>query len=76
MGAGGVEKIAKSSPWQVIYFISFFFFFFYRFFIYLATLGLHCFSRAFSSCGEGALFSSFGAWPLSVVTSLTVEHRL
>ena len=75
MGAGGVEKIAQSSPWQEISF-HFLFLFFYRFFIYLATLGLHCFSRAFSSCGEGALFSSFGAWPLSVVTSLTVEHRL
>lgn len=70
MGAGGVEKIAQSSPWQEVSF-----FFFLQIF-YLATLGLHCFSRAFSSCGEGALFSSFGAWPLSVVTSLIVEHRL
>ena len=32
-------------------------FFFYLNFLFLAALGLHCFSRAFSSCGEqGLLF--------------------
>ena len=30
-------------------------FFFYLNFLFLAVLGLHCFARAFSSCGEQGL---------------------
>ena len=31
------------------------------FYLFLAALGLHCFVRAFASCGEQELFSSAGS---------------
>ena len=43
---------------------------------FLAVLGLHCCSRAFSSCGEwGLLFIVVGGL-LIAVASLVAEHRL
>ena len=46
---------------------------FLKYFIYsfLAVLGLHCCSWAFSSCGEQRVLSSWGAR-----ASLVAEHRL
>ena len=56
--------------------------------IYLATLGLHCCARAFSSCGEQgllfvvvcglliAVFSCCGAWALGMRASVVVAHGL
>ena len=59
-----------------------FFFFFYNKFIYLflATLGLHRYVRAFSSWGEGAShcggFSRCGARALGTWASVVVAHGL
>ena len=48
----------------------------YNSFLFLAEFGLHCYARAFSSCGERGLL--FVAVPglLIAVASLVVEHRL
>ena len=53
-------SIASVSVRSVYYFLSFFFF--------LAVLGLHCYTGAFSSCGERGL--------LIAMTSLVLERRL
>ena len=55
---------------------SFFFFLIYLFlYLFLAALGLHCCTRAFSSCGEqGLLFLAVRG--LTAVTSLVVEHGI
>ena len=47
-------------------------------FIYLllATLGLHCCTQAFSSCGEWGLLLVAVHRLLIVVASLVAEHRL
>ena len=53
-------------------------FFFLILFIYLflAALGLRCYTRAFSSCSErGLLFVAVRGF-LIAVASLAVEHRL
>ena len=42
----------------------------------VATLGLHCFAWAFSSCGEWGLLFIVRLGPLTVVVSLVAEHRL
>ena len=57
-------------------------------YLFLAVLGLHCCTRAFSSCGEqGLLFLvvcrllisvaclCWGAWALGTQTSVVVAHR-
>ena len=46
------------------------------FFFFVATLGLHCFAWAFSSCGEWGLLFIVRLGPLTVVVSLVAEHRL
>ena len=52
-----------------------FFFFFNFIYLFLAVLGLHCCTRAFSSCAEqGLLFVAVHR--LIVVASLVAEHRL
>ena len=43
---------------------------------FLAALGLHCCTRAFSSCGEGGLFFIAVRGLLIVVASLVAKHRL
>ena len=57
----------------------FFFFFFNKFIFYLlflAVLGLRCYARGFSSCGElGLLFVAVRGLLIAVV-SLVVEHGL
>ena len=51
-------------------------FFLINLFLFLAALGLHCCTRAFSSCGEqGLLFVAVHGF-LIAGASLAVEHRL
>ena len=53
-----------------------FLFFFNFIYLFLAALGLHCFTQAFSSCGEwGQLFVAVHGL-LIAVASLVVEHGL
>ena len=69
-----LEGLGKWGTRSNLFFILFFI---YLLFIYLflAALGLHCCTRAFSSCGEwGLLIAVRGL--LIVVASLVVEHRL
>ena len=57
---------------------SFFFLNKFTYFIYLffGALGLHCYTRAFSSCGEwGLLFVAMCGF-LIAVASLVAEHGL
>ena len=49
---------------------------FYLFLKFLAALGLHCCTRAFSSCGEGGLHLVVVRGLLIVVASLVAEHGL
>ena len=44
--------------------------------LFLAVLGLHCCTWAFSSCGEWGLLFIVVHGLLMVVTSLPAEHRL
>ena len=46
------------------------------FIFFLATLDLPCCARAFFSCGEQGLLSSFSARVLIAGASLVVEHKL
>ena len=46
------------------------------FFFFLATLGLRCCARAFSSCGERGLLLVVVRGLLIAVASLVVEHGL
>ena len=43
--------------------------------IYLAALGLHCYTQAFSSCEEWGLLSRCGVWA-SCGAPLVAEHGL
>ena len=52
----------------------FYFAIFFSFF--LAVLGLHCCSRAFSSCGEWGLLFVAVHGLLTAVASLVAEHGL
>ena len=58
----------------------FFFFFLYKFiyfiYLFLAVLGLRCWARAFSSCGERGLLSIAVHGLLIAAASLVAEHRL
>ena len=45
-------------------------------YLFLATLGLHCCARAFSSCGERGLLFIAVHGLLTAVASLVVEHGL
>ena len=42
----------------------------------LVVLGLRCSERAFSSCSEWGLLSSYSAWVPTAVASLAAEHGL
>ena len=46
------------------------------FILFLAVLGLHCCTQAFSSCGEQGLLFIAVRGLLIVVASLVAEHRL
>ena len=51
-------------------------FYLFIYFIFLATLGLRFYARAFSSCGtRGPLFIAV-CGPLTITASLVAEHRL
>ena len=59
--------------------LSFFFLinlFIYFIYLFLATLGLRCCERAFSSCGEQGLLFIAVQGLLNVVASLVAEHGL
>ena len=47
-----------------------------KFILFLAVLGLHCCTWAFSSCGERGLFFVAVHRLLIAVASLVVEHEL
>ena len=54
-----------------------FFFFFNKFiYLFLAVLGLRCYARAFSSCGEQRLLFVAVCGLLIAVASLVAEHGL
>ena len=55
---------------------SFFFKFIYLIYLFLATLGLYCCARAFSSCGEQGLLFMAVRGLLIEVASLVAEHGL
>ena len=61
---------------DLLFSLLFFFFNKFIYFIYLllAALGLHCCTRAFSSCGEGGLLFVAVRGLLIAVASLVVEH--
>ena len=50
--------------------------FIYFIYLFLAALGLHCYVRAFSSCGEQGLLFVAVHGLLIAAASLVVEHRL
>ena len=45
-------------------------------YLFLAALGLHCCTQAFSSCGKWGLVFIVVCRFLTAVASLTMEHRL
>ena len=49
---------------------------FLKILLFLAVLGLHCFARAFSSCGEQGLLFAVLDTLLIAVASLVAEHGL
>ena len=51
-------------------------FLFYFIYLYLAALGLRCYARAFSSCGERGLLSVAVRMLLIAVASLVAEDEL
>ena len=51
-------------------------FFKFLFYLFLAALGLHCCTRAFSSCGEQGLLLVAVRGLLMAVASLVAEHGL
>ena len=51
-------------------------FFFFLIYLFLAVLGLRCFARAFSSCGERVLLFVAMRGLLIAVASLVAEHGL
>ena len=50
--------------------------FFNKFYLFMAALGLRCYTRAFSSCGEWELLFVVVRGLLIVVASLIEEHGL
>ena len=66
-------KVFFKSSFIVIFFSSFFFDKFI--YLFLAVLGLHCCTRAFSSCEQGLLFVAVRRL-LIAVASLVAEHGL
>ena len=70
------EETHKQS--KTCYFISFYNLFFLSLHIYLflAVLGFHCCTQAFSSCGEQRLLFAAVLELLIVVVSHVAEHRL
>ena len=63
-----LKKARMSSLFFINYFI--------LFYLFLAALGLHCCTRAFSSCHEQGLLFVVVRGILIAVASLIVEHEL
>ena len=63
-------------PWPISPILLFLFNFFLNFILFLAALGLHCCTQAFSCCGERGLFFVAVCRLLIAVASLVVEHGL
>ena len=61
---------------EVFCFLFLFFLNHFFLFIYLAALGLRCYTRAFSSCGEQGLLFVVGHRLLTAVASLVAEPGL
>ena len=70
-GGAGCRLVLCGSP--VFNFLKNFIYFIY---LFLAVLGLHCYVRAFSSCGEWGLLLAAVRGLLIAVVSLIVENRL
>ena len=73
--------VALSPDWNVtdtlIFFLNvLFFFFLISFILFLAALGLHCCTQAFSSCGKWGLRFVVVRRLLNVVASLDAERGL
>ena len=60
----------------IVFYINLFILFIYFIYLFLAALGLHCCTQAFSSCGERGLLFIVVRGLLNVVASLVVEHGL
>ena len=69
-----LEKQSVGILYFLIYFVSFFYFIILFYFISLASLGLRCCTRAFSSCGEQGLLFVAVHRLLIVVASLVAEQ--
>ena len=54
----------------------YYYYYYYYFNLFLAALGLHCYVRAFSSCGEQGLLFVAVHGLLIVVASPAAEHGL
>ena len=61
---------------QYVKHIFFFLNLFILIYLFLAVLGLHCWARALSSCGERGPLSAAVHRPLIAVASPAAEHRL
>ena len=73
-GEGGKCNRVFSKPVCEAYL--FFFNLFILIYLFLAVLGLHCWARALSSCGERGPLSAAVHRPLIAVASPAAEHRL
>ena len=61
---------------QFLFYLFFFIFIFFLVYSFWASLGLHCCTWPFSSCGEQELLFVVVRGLLITVTSLVVEHGL
>ena len=64
---------------EFLFILSFIYVFLFKnlfilFILFLAAFGLHCCTRAFSSCGEWGLLFVAVHWLLIAVDSLVAEH--
>ena len=73
-GVRGILETIWSIPRSFLFFLKINLF--YLFILFLAALGLHCYTRALSNCGEQGLLFVVVHGLLIVVASLVVEHGL
>ena len=71
MCSSDLPRLAQALP-----FFLFVYKFIYFIYLFLATLGLHCCARAFSSCGERELLFIAAGGLFIAVASPVVEHGL
>ena len=70
------SPMALEQSAQFFFFLNGCVFLFYFIYLYLAALGLRCYARAFSSCGERGLLSVAVRMLLIAVASLVAEDEL